>query len=245
MSNTSQPSSVPLPKGATLHFIGIGGIGVSAVARIAIGRGFAVTGSDIRQSQLTEAMAALGARVHIGHEASNIDGADVVVVSTAIPDHNPELVAAKERGVALLHRSELLAAFLAETRSIGVTGTHGKGTTSAMITRILDAAGRDPGFIIGGMLNNFGTNARRGRRRVSWSSEVDESDGTHRNIDTDVSFLVVQLPRGSTTSTTTTTSSTSSRPWPRPSTTTHVSSRSSPTATARATAGCQTSSRGR
>lgn len=167
--------------GTRLHFIGIGGIGVSAVARIAIGKGYVVSGSDVRQSQLTDAMAALGARVHIGHDPSHIDDADVVVVSTAIPDHNVELAAAKERGTTLLHRSELLAAFLSEGETVGVTGTHGKGTTSSMITRILDVAGRDPGFIIGGLLLDYGLNARAGGGDLI-VAEVDESDGSHRNV---------------------------------------------------------------
>ncbi len=169
--------------GSHLHFIGIGGIGVSAVARIALGKGHKVSGSDVRQSQLTDAMQDLGASVVIGHDAKNIDGVDVVVVSTAIPAHNVELVAAKEQGVKLIHRSDLLAHFLSEGTTIGVTGTHGKGTTSAMITCILDAAGRDPGFIIGGILNNYGLNARAGSGEVL-VAEVDDSDGTHRNVPT-------------------------------------------------------------
>ncbi len=164
------------------HFIGIGGIGVSAVARIAIGRGFAVSGSDVRRSALTDTMESLGATVSIGHAASNIDGADMVVVSTAIPEHNEELVEAKRRGTAMVHRSELLAWLVSTTpRSVGVTGTHGKGTTSAMISRILDIAGRDPGFVIGGILENYGINARAGGGEVI-VAEVDESDGSHRNV---------------------------------------------------------------
>lgn len=169
-----------LPK--RLHFIGIGGIGVSAVARIAIGRGYQVSGSDVRRSQLTDAMESLGARVVIGHAPENIDDVDMVVVSTAIPAHNVELVAANERGTPVIHRSEILARFVADTpKSVGVTGTHGKGTTSAMIARILDVAGRDPGFIIGGLLNDYGINARAGAGQVL-VAEVDESDGSHRNV---------------------------------------------------------------
>lgn len=170
-----------------VHFIGIGGIGVSAVARIAIGRGLRVSGSDVRRSQLTDAMVRLGADVFIGHAPENIDGADVVVVSTAIPDHNVELRTARERGVRVQHRSELLAEFLNHGTTVGVTGTHGKGTTSSMITRILDVDGQDPGFIIGGLLLDYGVNARAGGGQVM-VAEVDESDGTHRNVP--VSHLV-------------------------------------------------------
>lgn len=167
-----------------VHMLGIGGIGVSGVARILAGRGFNVTGSDVRESSLTEALRSEGMDVTIGHAPENIDGADVVVVSTAIPDHNIELVTAKERGIPVVHRSAILNELLRGYRSIGVTGTHGKGTVSSMIAWILEAAGWNPGFIIGGMLNNFGTNARAGGGE--WMVvEVDESDGTHRNIHPD------------------------------------------------------------
>jgi UDP-N-acetylmuramate--alanine ligase len=171
----------PIQPTDRLHFLGIGGIGVSAVARIALGKGFRVSGSDVRQSQLTDSIQADGATVFIGHDTANLVGVDVVVVSTAIPDHNVELVAAREQGVRLLHRSELLAWFVSQTHSIGVTGTHGKGTTSAMIVSILDADSQEPGFVIGGLLNQYKTNARAGGGR-QMVVEVDESDGTHRNI---------------------------------------------------------------
>ena len=174
-----------LKPGTKLHFLGIGGIGVSAVARVAIERGYPVSGSDVRQSALTDTMEALGARVTIGQRAENIEGAEVIVLSTAIPAHNPELLAARERGLPILHRSELLAALLSERLSVGVTGTHGKGTVSAMITKMLDAAGREPGFIIGGLLLDYNLNARAGKGDVI-VAEVDESDGSHANIPTDL-----------------------------------------------------------
>jgi UDP-N-acetylmuramate--alanine ligase len=174
-----------LKPGTKLHFLGIGGIGVSAVARVAIERGYPVSGSDVRKSALTDAMESLGARVTIGQRAENIEGAEVIVLSTAIPAHNPELLAARERGLPILHRSELLAALLSERLSVGVTGTHGKGTVSAMITKMLDAAGREPGFIIGGLLLDYNLNARAGKGDVI-VAEVDESDGSHANIPTDL-----------------------------------------------------------
>jgi UDP-N-acetylmuramate--alanine ligase len=173
-----------LEPGTRVHMLGIGGIGVSAVARILHARGYEVSGSDVRQSALTDDMVALGMTVHIGHDPANIDGATLVVRSTAIPDHNVELVAARERGVQVVHRSEVLNALLAGYKTIGVTGTHGKGTVSSMITWILECAGWEPGFVIGGRLNNFGINARDAGGE--WMVvEVDESDGTHHNFELD------------------------------------------------------------
>ncbi len=160
-----------------VHLIGIGGIGVSAVARVLMARGFEVSGSDVRESQLTEAMRDSGATVTIGHDASLVDGVDMVVYSTAIPATNPELVAARERGIRVEHRARVLGALLEHWNSIGIIGTHGKGTVSAMITACLEAAGLEPSFIIGGLLGNYHTNAR-----VTSSEhvvvEIDESDGS-------------------------------------------------------------------
>lgn len=168
----------------TIHMLGIGGIGVSGVARILYGRGFDVRGSDVRESSITEALRKEGIEVTIGHEPDNVDGADVVVVSTAIPDTNVELIAANEKGIPVVHRSTVLNEVVRSTKTIGVTGTHGKGTVSSMIAWILEVAGWDPGFIIGGMLNNFKTNARAGAGE--WMVvEVDESDGSHHNIQPD------------------------------------------------------------
>ncbi len=164
-----------------VHLIGIGGIGVSAVARVLLARGFQVSGSDVRESQLTQGLRDEGADVTIGHRADLVDGADLVVYSTAVPATNPELIAARERGVPVRHRAEVLGALLPAWRSVGVVGTHGKGTVSAMITRCFESAGRDPSFIIGGLLLDYGTNARvtapaegKGHAVV----EIDESDGS-------------------------------------------------------------------
>jgi UDP-N-acetylmuramate--alanine ligase len=166
---------------ATYHFIGIGGIGVSAVARVLHQLGFKVQGSDVRESQLTEGLRALGIPITIGHAASNIDGADVVVHSTAVPFDNLERVTARERGIPEAHRSETLALCMAGRESVGVTGTHGKGTVSAMITHALITAEADPTFIIGGLMNNYGLNARAGEGRYA-VAEVDESDKSHLNL---------------------------------------------------------------
>jgi UDP-N-acetylmuramate--alanine ligase len=179
-----RPMNAAAPR--TFHLIGIGGIGVSGVAFALLARGQRVTGSDVRESQLTLALRAAGATVHIGHDAAHLVGADVVVVSTAIPETNPELVAARAQGLDVRHRSEVLGALLADyPTAIGVIGTHGKGTTSAAITWLLERGGQAPSFIIGGLLENFGKiNARvtpPGPDAVI-VAEVDESDGSLVNV---------------------------------------------------------------
>ncbi|MEE2756087.1 MAG: UDP-N-acetylmuramate--L-alanine ligase [Myxococcota bacterium] len=163
------------------HFIGIGGIGVSAVARVLHQQGVRVQGSDVRASQLTEALEQLGISVTIGHSAANIDGADVVVHSTAVPFDNVERQAARDAGIPEAHRSEMLGLCMQGSRAVGVTGTHGKGTVSAMITHSLVKAGLDPTFIIGGLLNNYRLNAQNGTQPFA-VAEVDESDRSHLNL---------------------------------------------------------------
>jgi UDP-N-acetylmuramate--alanine ligase len=163
------------------HFIGIGGIGVSAVARVLHQQGVRVQGSDVRASQLTEALEELGIPVTIGHRVENIDGADVVVHSTAVPHDNLERVAAREAGIPEAHRSDMLGLCLTGSKSVGVTGTHGKGTVSAMITHALIQNGLDPTFVIGGLLNNYRLNARAGLDQFA-VAEVDESDRSHLNL---------------------------------------------------------------
>jgi UDP-N-acetylmuramate--alanine ligase len=170
-----------LTKNQAYHFIGIGGIGVSAIARVLHQKGVRLQGSDVRESQLTTAIRDLGIDVTIGHDASNLGDADVVVYSTAVPTHNVERRAAQDRGIPLAHRSDLLGLCIADHESIGVTGTHGKGTVSAMITHVLKTMKTDPTFIIGGILNNYGTNALAGAGKFA-IAEVDESDKSHLNL---------------------------------------------------------------
>lgn len=159
------------------HLIGIGGIGVSGIAKLLLATGHTVSGSDVRASRLTRDIEALGGRVFIGHDSANLAGAQTVVVSTAIVGDNPEWKAAHELGLPVVHRSEILGGLLATKESIGVTGTHGKGTVSSMITACLDHAGWNPAFVIGAILHDYDTNARwtAGHHLIA---EVDESDGS-------------------------------------------------------------------
>ncbi|HEX2051076.1 MAG TPA: UDP-N-acetylmuramate--L-alanine ligase [Actinomycetota bacterium] len=165
-----------------VHFVGIGGAGMSAIAKVLVERGIEVTGSDLKRSRAATVLEAMGAGVHVGHDAGLVEGADAVVVSSAIPERNPELAAARAAGIPVVTRGEALAAVLSDTRAIVVAGTHGKTTTTSMIVSILRAAGRDPTYLVGGGLNDAGTNARFGRDDVA-VAESDESDG---------SFLLLQ-----------------------------------------------------
>jgi UDP-N-acetylmuramate--alanine ligase len=161
----------------SVHLVGIGGAGMSALARVLLSRGASVSGSDLKPSRWLEALRALGARVAVGHRAENVDGARAVVVSSAIPPTNVEVVAARERGIPVLQRAQVLALLMRERRGIAVAGTHGKTTTTSMVATVLRRAGLDPTFLIGGDLNEVGSNAHAGRGE--WLvAEADESDGS-------------------------------------------------------------------
>ena len=160
-----------------VHFVGIGGAGMSGIARVLLARGASVSGSDAKSSRTTAALTALGATVHTGHAAVHVDGADTVVVSTAIRPDNPELVAARDRGLRVLPRAEALATLMAGRRGVAVAGTHGKTTTTSMLTVALQHCGADPSFAIGGDLNEAGSNAHHGSGEL-FVVEADESDGS-------------------------------------------------------------------
>ena len=160
-----------------VHFVGIGGAGMSGIARVLLARGATVSGSDAKQSRTTAALRALGATVHLGHDASHVRGADTVVVSTAIRQDNPELVAAREQGLRVLLRAEALAALMAGRRGVAVAGTHGKTTTTSMLTVAVQHCGVDPSFAIGGDLNEAASNAHHGSGEL-FIVEADESDGS-------------------------------------------------------------------
>jgi UDP-N-acetylmuramate--alanine ligase len=168
----------PIPALADLgavHFVGIGGAGMSGIARIMLARGVRVSGTDRRDTPTLLALRALGARVELGHAPEHLGDADTVVVSTAIRDDNPELVAARERGLRVLPRAVALAAVMAGRRSVAVAGTHGKTSTTSMLTVAVQACGVDPSFAIGGDLNESGSNAHAGEGDV-FVAEADESD---------------------------------------------------------------------
>lgn len=159
------------------HVVGVGGPGMSPIAEVLTGLGHRVSGSDVKQSSVTDSLRASGVAVSIGHSPDNVAGADIVTYSTAVPADNPEIVAARQNGVVVCHRSAVLAALCAATDSIAVAGTHGKTTTSALLARILVATGRDPSCIIGAQVPEFGSGARVGAG-ATLVLEADESDGT-------------------------------------------------------------------
>ena len=166
-----------IPAGSRVHFVGIGGAGMSAIASVLLARGFAVSGSDLRESEVTRRLRAAGAHIQIGHAPEHIEPGQVVVISRAVPEANVEVQMARQRGVQVLHRAEMLAHLMEGKRGIAVVGTHGKTTTTSMLARILEQAGRDPTVLIGGEVDDFGGNARAGRGE-DLVAEVDESDGS-------------------------------------------------------------------
>ena len=160
-----------------VHFVGIGGIGMSGIAEIMLRLGYTVQGSDARGGANTQRLESLGAKVFIGHDAGQVEGASAVVYSSAIKPDNPELVAARERRVPLVRRAEMLAELMRLRSSVAVAGAHGKTTTTSMVAALLDAGGLDPTVVNGGIINAYGANAKVGEGE--WIVvEADESDGT-------------------------------------------------------------------
>lgn len=160
-----------------IHFVGIGGTGMCGIAEVLLNQGYAVSGSDLRASKVTGRLKEMGARVLIGHEAEHVTGADVVVVSSAVTRENPEVVAAHEQRIPVVPRAEMLGELMRYRHGIAVAGTHGKTTTTSLITSVFRAAGLDPTFVIGGLLNSTGSNARLGVSRYI-IAEADESDAS-------------------------------------------------------------------
>lgn len=172
----------------SLHFIGIGGIGMSAIARIFLARGQAVSGSDMRESALIAQLREAGAAIRIGHAAQNIANASAVVVTSAIDKDNPELVAAKSAGLTIYGRGEMLAKLMQGRRGIAIAGTHGKTTTTAMAASILQGAGLDATILIGGESMDTGSNAHDGTGQW-FLTEADESDGSFMQLEPQIALV--------------------------------------------------------
>ena len=160
-----------------IHFTGIGGIGMSGIAEVLYNLGYDVRGSDMKGSQTTERLSGLGIKVHIGHQAANVEGAHVVVISSAVKADNPEVVEARRLGIPVIPRAEMLAELGRLKYALLVAGSHGKTTTTSLLSTIMAHAGFDPTVVIGGKLKAFGTNARLGRGEFM-VAEADESDGS-------------------------------------------------------------------
>jgi UDP-N-acetylmuramate--alanine ligase len=179
---------VPLADLGRVHFTGIGGAGMSGIARVMIARGVAVSGSDSAGGDLLASLAALGADVHVGHAAANLVDADTVVVSSAIRPDNPEFAAARAQGLRVLHRAAALASVMLGRRGVAVAGTHGKTTTTSMITTALRHCGADPGYVIGGILTETGLGAEDGSGPL-FVAEADESDGSFLMLSPEVAVV--------------------------------------------------------
>jgi len=176
------PHLHPMRRIQRVHFVGIAGAGMSGIAEVLVNQGFKVSGSDLAENRTTRHLRGLGVEVHKGHRAEQVEGADVLVISSAVLDDNPEIMAARDLRIPVVPRAEMLAELMRFRRGIAVAGTHGKTTTTSLTTALLAEAGLDPTFVIGGLLNAWGSNARLGSGEYL-VAEADESDG---------SFLLLQ-----------------------------------------------------
>ncbi|MFB3076884.1 MAG: UDP-N-acetylmuramate--L-alanine ligase, partial [Lysobacterales bacterium] len=172
----------PMRRIQRIHFVGIAGAGMSGIAEVLVNQGFEVCGSDIADNRITSRLRKLGATIFKGHDASQVEGANVLVVSSAVSEDNPEVRAARKLRIPVVPRAEMLAELMRFRRGIAIAGTHGKTTTTSFTTSLLAQAGLDPTFVIGGLLNAWGSNARLGKGEYL-VAEADESDG---------SFLLLQ-----------------------------------------------------
>lgn len=164
-----------------IHFIGIGGAGMSGIAEVLLNQGYEISGSDLRESNVTQRLQNMGMVIFIGHHSSNVEGADVVVNSSAVDESNPEMMSARELRLPIVRRAEMLAELMRYRHGIAVAGTHGKTTTTSLIASVFTAGERDPTFVIGGLLNSAGSNARLGGSRYL-IAEADESDASFLHL---------------------------------------------------------------
>lgn len=167
--------------GGRIHFVGIGGIGMSGIARVLLDMGYEVSGSDLKVSSFTRRLEELGARIYLGHSGGNVAGAEVVVVSTAVPADNPETVSAREAGIPVIPRAEMLGHLMKSRFGIAVAGTHGKTTTTSIIAQVMEKNGFDPTVVIGGEVNDIGSNAKLGKDGYL-VAEADESDASFLSL---------------------------------------------------------------
>ncbi len=171
-----------------IHFVGIGGIGMSGIAEVLLNQGYVVQGSDLKTSKITDRLAGLGASVFVGQRAENLEGAEVVVISSAIKPGNPELDEARLRGLPVVRRAEMLAELMRLKSNIAVAGTHGKTTTTTMMAELMTAGGFDPTVVNGGIIHAYGSNARMGQGE--WMVvEADESDGTFNRLPATIAII--------------------------------------------------------
>ncbi|MFC0624310.1 UDP-N-acetylmuramate--L-alanine ligase [Kribbella deserti] len=190
---TAPSATLPAEKLGRVHFVGIGGAGMSGIARIMAARGITVSGSDAKDSKVLGALRALGATCTVGHAAENVAEVDTVVVSTAIRETNPEVVAAREAGIPILPRAAALASVMVGRRTIAVAGTHGKTTTTSMLTVALQHCAADPSYAIGGNLNESGSNAHDGNGDL-FVAEADESDRSFLTYSPEVAIVTSVEP---------------------------------------------------
>jgi UDP-N-acetylmuramate--alanine ligase len=180
-------TKLPLELGA-IHFVGIGGIGMSGIAEVLLNHGYQVQGSDLKASKITDRLASLGAKIFTGQDAENLTEAEVVVISSAIKPGNPELDEARRRGLPVVRRAEMLAELMRLKSNVAIAGTHGKTTTTTMVATLLDAGGIDPTVINGGVIHAYGSNARMGQGE--WMVvEADESDGSFNRLPATIAIV--------------------------------------------------------
>ncbi len=183
----AKATKLPLDIGA-IHFVGIGGIGMSGIAEVLLNHGYTVQGSDLKSTPITERLVELGAEIFVGQKAENLANAEVVVISSAIKPGNPELDEARVRGLPVVRRAEMLAELMRLKSNVAVAGTHGKTTTTTMVSALLDEGGIDPTVINGGIIHAYGSNARMGQGE--WMVvEADESDGTFNRLPATIAIV--------------------------------------------------------